>query len=191
MYAVDMDKDGCTGRLVAAEWAHGVGLYWYQQQKTGADCNLAFKKFQFMGDSPKDSAADVAKWGAGFTEPHALEVMDMDGDGRPDVIAGKERFAHPHGQPDPGHPDWHAVHSTSSRTSPRPIRTQAGLSRLLNVLLVDAGRRRHDRHAGSIALLRNGRRSALLRRPREHRRDHGHLRRHEGRPRRLHRTVTR
>jgi hypothetical protein len=100
MYAVDMDKDGCAD-VVAAEWAHGVGLYWYQQQKTGTDCNLAFKKYQFMGSSMGDRPADVAKWGAGFTEPHALEVYDMDGDGRPDVIAGKERFAHPHGQPDP------------------------------------------------------------------------------------------
>ena len=100
MYAVDMDKDGCTD-VVAAEWAHGVGLYWYQQKKDATGCTLGFNKFQFMGDSLKDSAAEVTKWGAGFTEPHALEVMDMDGDGRPDVIAGKERFAHPHGQPDP------------------------------------------------------------------------------------------
>ena len=54
-----------------------------------------------MGDSVKDSPADVTKWGAGFTEPHAMEVYDMDGDGRLDVIVGKMRFAHPHGQPDP------------------------------------------------------------------------------------------
>jgi hypothetical protein len=42
-----------------------------------------------MGNSMKDSPADVAKWGAGFTEPHALQVYDMDGDGRFDVITGK------------------------------------------------------------------------------------------------------
>ncbi|HVX96587.1 MAG TPA: hypothetical protein VHK47_16850, partial [Polyangia bacterium] len=64
-------------------------------------CTYAFTKYQFMGGSQNGNAADVQKWGAGFTEPHALEVVDMDGDGRPDVIAGKERFAHPHGQPDP------------------------------------------------------------------------------------------
>jgi FG-GAP-like repeat len=100
MYAVDMDKDGCSD-VVAADWAHGVGLYWYQQQKDATGCTLAFKKYQFMGDSAKDSAADATKWGAGFTEPHALEVIDMDGDGRPDVIVGKMRFAHPHGYGDP------------------------------------------------------------------------------------------
>jgi hypothetical protein len=54
-----------------------------------------------MGDSQLDKPADVTKWGAGFTEPHALQVVDMDGDGRPDVITGKMRFAHPHGYGDP------------------------------------------------------------------------------------------
>jgi hypothetical protein len=100
MYAVDMDGDGCND-VVAAEWAHGAGLYWYQQKKDATGCTYAFTKYQFMGTSLASNAADVTKWGAGFTEPHALEVYDMDGDGRPDVIAGKERFAHPHGQPDP------------------------------------------------------------------------------------------
>src|SRR5258708_15158790 len=54
-----------------------------------------------MGDSTRDKPADVTKWGAGFTEPHSLQVVDMDGDGRPDVITGKMRFAHPHGYGDP------------------------------------------------------------------------------------------
>jgi len=95
MYAVDMDKDGLTD-IVAADWAHGVGLYWYKQGP-----NFQFTKYQFMGDSALDKPADVTKWGAGFTEPHALQVADMDGDGRPDVITGKMRFAHPHGYGDP------------------------------------------------------------------------------------------
>jgi hypothetical protein len=95
MYGVDMDKDGCTD-VVAADWAHGVGLFWYQQLKDATGCTYAFKKFQFMGDSLRDNAADVMKWGAGFTEPHALQVVDMDGDGRPDVITGKSRFACPY-----------------------------------------------------------------------------------------------
>jgi hypothetical protein len=94
MFAVDMDMDGCTD-VVDADWAHGSqGLFWYQQQKDACGaCNYAFKKFQFMGDSMKDRPADITKWGAGFTEPHALQVVDMDGDGRPDVVSGKMRFA--------------------------------------------------------------------------------------------------
>jgi hypothetical protein len=104
MIVVDMDMDGCPD-VVAADWAHGSqGLWWYQQQKDANGlCNYAFNRYQFMGDSLKDNAADVAKWGAGFTVPHALHVYDMDGDGRPDVISGKMRFALPYnqGNPDP------------------------------------------------------------------------------------------
>jgi hypothetical protein len=101
MFAVDMDMDGCSD-VVAAEWAHGSqGLWWYQQKKDTTGCTSSFNRLQFMGDSQKDKPADVAKWGAGFTEPHAFNVYDMDGDGRPDVIGGKMRFAHPYNQNDP------------------------------------------------------------------------------------------
>jgi hypothetical protein len=62
---------------------------------------MTFKRIQFMGNSQKITPADVTKWGAGFTEPHAFNVYDMDGDGRPDVIGGKMRFAHPYSQNDP------------------------------------------------------------------------------------------
>jgi hypothetical protein len=95
IFATDMDGDGLTD-IVAADWAYGVGLFWYRQTD-----GLRFTKFQFMGDSQADSPADVSKWGAGFTEPFAIQVVDMDGDGAPDVITGKMRFAHPHGYGDP------------------------------------------------------------------------------------------
>jgi hypothetical protein len=101
MFTVDMDKDGCAD-VVSADWAHGSqGLFWYQQAKDASGCTYKFTKYQFMGDSQKDNPADVTKWGAGFTEPHAFNVYDMDGDGRPDVIGGKMRFAHPINQNDP------------------------------------------------------------------------------------------
>ena len=101
IFAADMDKDGCSD-VVAADYAHGSqGLFWYQQQKDASGCNYSFTRYQFMGDSLTDAPADVAKWGAGFTEPHALQVYDMDGDGRPDVIAGKNRLACPYSCNDP------------------------------------------------------------------------------------------
>jgi hypothetical protein len=118
MWMVDMDMDGCTD-VVAADWAHGSqGLWWYQQGKDAGGCNWSFTRWQFMGDSQHDKPADVTKWGAGFTEPHAFNVYDMDGDGRPDVIGGKMRFAHPYDQNDPdpdGTPYLYVFHNIAAK----------------------------------------------------------------------------
>ena len=118
MWAVDMDMDGCTD-VVAADWAHGSqGLWWYQQGKDATGCTTSFTRFEFMGSSKANAPADVAKWGAGFTEPHAFNVYDMDGDGRPDVIGGKMRFAHPYDQNDPdpdGTPYLYVFHNIAAK----------------------------------------------------------------------------
>jgi hypothetical protein len=113
MFAVDMDMDGCAD-IVAADWAHGMGLAWYQQGKDAGGCNNNFsKKYYFMGNAPFTAKykmnqpvipaqGQATDWGGiGFTEIHSLQVYDMDGDGRPDVIGGKMRFAHPYDQGDP------------------------------------------------------------------------------------------
>jgi FG-GAP-like repeat len=90
MYAVDMDMDGIAD-IVAADWAHGEGLFWYKQDAAGK-----FTKYKIMGN-----AGEKAAYGVYFTEPHALQVVDMDGDGRPDIVTGKMRFAHPLEENDP------------------------------------------------------------------------------------------
>jgi len=89
MYATDLDGDG-DADVVAANWAHGEGLAWYEQTRPGV-----FTKHLFMG-----GINQAAEYGAGFSEPHALEVVDMDGDGVPDVITGKTHFALPLSQGD-------------------------------------------------------------------------------------------
>lgn len=92
MYAADIDGDG-DNDVVAADWAHGNGISWYEQTMP-----YNFVRHQIMG-----APNEVAKYGVYFSEPHALQVMDMDGDGKPDIVTGKMRFAHPtgYGDPDP------------------------------------------------------------------------------------------
>jgi hypothetical protein len=133
MFAVDMDMDGCTD-VVAADYAHGMGLAWYQQGKDTTGCNYNFNnKFYFLGNAPftanyKMNQPPVAEegqatdWGGvGFTQPHALQVYDMDGDGRPDVITGKFHFALPYdrGDPDPDGVPYLYVFKNTAVPDPR------------------------------------------------------------------------
>jgi hypothetical protein len=90
MYTADLDGDG-DADVISAEWAHGEGLSWYEQKTPGT-----FAQHRFMGAKP-----EVGKYGVYFTEPHALEVADMDGDGVPDIITGKTHFAQPLAGNDP------------------------------------------------------------------------------------------
>ena len=89
IYATDMDGDGLTD-LVAADSNYDGGLAWYRQT-----AGMKFVKYYFMGSA---GGLDIEQWGVGFSEPTAVQVVDMDGDGAPDVITGKMRFALPDGQ---------------------------------------------------------------------------------------------
>jgi hypothetical protein len=90
MHAADMDGDG-DNDIIAAELAHNYGVAWYEQTTPGT-----FVKHKITG-SPQEAGVT----GVVFSQPHALEVADMDGDGMKDVVTGKMRFAHPDGYGDP------------------------------------------------------------------------------------------
>jgi hypothetical protein len=83
----DVNGDG-RADVVTALNAHGFGLAWFEQQRS-ATGEITFVEHKLMG-----TRAEEQKYGVAFSQPHALTLADLDGDGLPDVITGKRRWAH-------------------------------------------------------------------------------------------------
>jgi hypothetical protein len=82
----DVDGDG-DNDLVTAMNAHGWGLAWFEQLRT-AD-QLALRSHPIMG-----TREQLPRFGVAFTQPHALDAADVNGDGLRDIIVGKRLWAH-------------------------------------------------------------------------------------------------
>jgi hypothetical protein len=88
MYAFDMDGDGKAD--VISTSAHKFGIWWHKQRSGGGD--PTFEKQDLF---PKL-----------VSETHAAHFVDIDGDGRPDLVTGKRWWSH--GRSEPGS-DWPAM----------------------------------------------------------------------------------
>ena len=90
MFAYDVNGDGLTD-VVTALAAHGYGFAWYEQIKgtKTADGGPDFKSHVFMNKEPREN-----KYGVTFAEIHAVEFVDVDGDGLKDIVTGKCFWAH-------------------------------------------------------------------------------------------------
>ena len=86
MYAYDVDGDG-DNDVVSSLDAHNWGLAWFEQiQKDG---EIDFIKHLIVGNRSQEDELGVA-----FSQPHAIEIADLDGDGLIDIICGKDKYAH-------------------------------------------------------------------------------------------------
>ena len=95
MFADDIDGDG-DADVVSSLHGHQWGLAWFEQTTN----EPSFVLHQIMGDRSEE-----AKYGVAFSQPHALEIADINGDGRTDVVCGKRRWAHgPAGDIEPSAP---------------------------------------------------------------------------------------
>jgi putative membrane-bound dehydrogenase-like protein len=87
MYAYDVDGDGLND-VITSLAAHGFGLAWYQQQK-GDDGEPKFEQHIITGSKPEENP-----YGVKFAELHAIDLIDMNGDGLKDIVTGKRWWSH-------------------------------------------------------------------------------------------------
>lgn len=86
MYAYDVNGDGLND-IITGLAAHGFGLAWYEQIKEGGD--IRFREHIIMNREPRENA-----YGIKFSELHAIDLVDMDGDGVKDIVTGKRFWSH-------------------------------------------------------------------------------------------------
>jgi hypothetical protein len=97
IFAYDVDGDG-DNDVVSSLHAHKWGLAWYENTPGAGALQIKWVEHKLMGD-----LSETAKYGVGFSQPHAMEFADLDGDGLKDIILGKRRWAHGQtGDVDPG-----------------------------------------------------------------------------------------
>jgi hypothetical protein len=87
MYAYDVDGDG-DNDVITSLAAHDFGLAWHEQIR-GSDGEIAFKQHTILGDEPAHN-----RYGLVFSEPHSVNLADIDGDGLKDIVTGKTYWSH-------------------------------------------------------------------------------------------------
>ena len=95
MFAYDVDGDGDQDVITSLD-AHGWGLAWFENKEAEEKSEKAFEKHMIMG-----TRAEEGKYGAAFSQLHALELADLDGDGHKDILTGKRWWAHGDSYKDP------------------------------------------------------------------------------------------
>lgn len=81
MHVIDLNADGLADIISSS--AHDYGIWWHEQDKD-AQGNMTWTHHE------------ISK---AFSQSHGTELKDINGDGNPDIIAGKRYFAHNGGDP--------------------------------------------------------------------------------------------
>jgi hypothetical protein len=113
MYVYDVNGDG-KNDVITSLAAHEYGLAWYEQGSAEPTVNPSGRSQNF-NEADKSVRAPVwtrhlitgtpeeaGETGLVFSQLHAIELVDMNGDGVKDIVTGKRFWAHGnHGDPEP------------------------------------------------------------------------------------------
>jgi hypothetical protein len=88
IYAYDVDGDG-KNDIITSLQAHGVGLAWYKQGRKDAGGEISWTPNYIMPPKYEPNAQGIK-----FSQLHAVDLVDINGDGLKDIVTGKRYFAH-------------------------------------------------------------------------------------------------
>ena len=91
MFAYDFDGDGDNDVATTLN-AHGYGFSWFEQLRDGA-------KISFVEHRILEPNGQPNEYGVRVSQMHAVDVVDIDGDGVKDIVTGKRFWAHGGGDP--------------------------------------------------------------------------------------------
>jgi hypothetical protein len=131
MIVTDVNGDGLADVVTSLE-AHGNGIAWFEQTKE--DGIQGWRKHTIVGTNKEETDHGVV-----FTQPHALALADINGDGLPDLICGKRFWAHgPSGDIAPNDPAvlyWFELRreGKSAKFIPHLVDTDSGVGTQVTV----------------------------------------------------------
>jgi hypothetical protein len=88
IHVYDVDGDGKNDIITSLE-AHGTGLAWFQQGPKNDKGEITWTKHSILPDKYEPNAQGIK-----FSQLHAVDLVDINGDGLKDIITGKRYFAH-------------------------------------------------------------------------------------------------
>ncbi len=102
MFAYDVNGDG-KADVITSLAAHGYGLAWFEQTNEGGA--QGWTRHLITGTGGAEGKVVPGETGVIFSQIHAIDLVDMNGDGVKDIVTGKRCWAHgPAGDPEPNAP---------------------------------------------------------------------------------------